>query len=169
MAAHSSGLTQARSELPLLAAAWRSWSCATPEGRCPRRASLNQWLATRETLELVRRRPSRWAVDGPWLLAELDRACGVGGDGAGRWRHWPFYPNGRLAPPLCADALRAFAYLRLVNQVMAALGEGVAGPTAGRRLLGALAICGAAAVGGQCCDEASRRTPALLAIPQRPP
>ena len=162
-------LTQARSELPLLAAAWRSWSCATPEGDA-RAASLNQWLlTTRETIELRRQTEQMGRSMAQWLrqrhpgeprvqaLAAMAPAPG-----------WPlgFALAAVLAQAPLRETLLAFGFGWCENMVQAALKSASLGQSAGQRLLGALAAALPEAVEqAMRCDEASRQNCSpLLAI-----
>lgn len=154
-------LTQARCELPLLAAAWRAWSCPSPESDA-RATALNEWLlVTRESSELRRQTEQMGRSMAQWLrqrhpdeprvqhLAAMVPAPG-----------WPlgFALAAVLAQAPLRETLLAFGFGWCENMVQAALKSASLGQSAGQRLLGALAAALPEAVERAVhCDEASRQ------------
>lgn len=129
-------LSLARSELPLLAAAWRAWQAADVE----RIAALNDWvLATRESAEFrqqtmqMGRSLADWlrqrAPDDPRVacLKELQPAPS-----------WPIVFALAAANAPLRDSLLAFGFSWAENMVQAAVKSIPLGQSAGQRLLAAL-------------------------------
>ncbi|QID17417.1 urease accessory protein UreF [Nitrogeniibacter mangrovi] len=129
-----------RFELPLLAALMRAW----PAADRAEVARLNEdFLASRETREL-RAETVQMGYSLTRLLLELDRFTAIAGAAeALRGVDTPAFPTAwsaaacawRIAP---AEALPAYAWAWLENQVMAAIKAVPLGQSAGQRLLAAL-------------------------------